>query len=428
MASHPDLAPGDLVVATEVRLADGATCTFPAARLLAGELQRAGLRAIAGPIRSVERVARGGAREQLAADGAVAVDMESGWLLEDYPLDGVAAVVRAVVDTARRELVSPWTPYGAWRAAQALRAAVPVLERWADTTAARRVVLASPRGFCAGVERAIDIVERALDRYGPPVYVRRQIIHNVHVVADLAERGAIFVDELDEVPGGSRVVFAAHGVAPSVRDEAGDRDLLPIDATCPLVAKVHSEVRRFAGRGFQVLLIGHADHEEVEGTVGEAPAAITVVEHADEVDAIEVADPERVAYVTQTTLAVDDVAEVVARLRERFPKLEGPPATTSATPPRTARTPPGRWPSSAISCSWWARATRRIPTGSSRSCTGRAARPTSSTTTARSSWPGSPVPAPSASPPARRPRRRWCSASSPPWGPSGPSRSRSAPS
>ena len=323
---HPDLEPGDLVVATEVRLADGATCSFPAARLLAGELQRAGLRAMAGPIRSVERLARGGAREQLAADGAVAVDMESGWLLEGYPLGGAAAVVRAVVDTARRELVSPWTPYGTWRAAQSLRAAMPVLERWADATRPPAAWCSPPRGASApawsGPSTSWSAPSTATARRSTSAARSSTTCTSS---PSWPSAGPSSSTSSTRCPTGSRVVFAAHGVAPSVRDEAGDRDLQAIDATCPLVAKVHAEVRRFAGRGFQVLLIGHADHEEVEGTVGEAPDAITVVGHPDDVDTIEVADPDRVAYVTQTTLAVDDVAEVVARLRDRFPKLEGPP-------------------------------------------------------------------------------------------------------
>ncbi len=187
------------------------------------------------------------------------------------------------------------------------------------------MILASPRGFCAGVERAIEVVERALDRFGPPVYVRRQIIHNRHVVAGLADRGAVFVEELDEVPDGSHVVFAAHGVSPAVREDAARRRLATVDATCPLVAKVHNEVRRFAARGFDVLVIGHADHEEVQGTMGEAPDAITLVEDVEAALTVPVRDPERVAYVTQTTLAVDEVADVVATLRGRFPSLEAPP-------------------------------------------------------------------------------------------------------
>jgi 4-hydroxy-3-methylbut-2-en-1-yl diphosphate reductase len=195
-----------------------------------------------------------------------------------------------------------------------------------DRPSRRTVLLAGPRSFCAGVERAIDIVERALDRYGAPVYVRRQIVHNTHVVRDLEARGARFVDELDAVPDGALVVIAAHGVAPEVHEEGHARGLRVIDATCPLVAKVHAEARRFARDGYRIVLVGHLDHEEVQGTVGEAPEAIEVVEEAGAAEQVQAADPERVAYLTQTTLAVDEVQEVVDALRARFPALTGPRA------------------------------------------------------------------------------------------------------
>ena len=189
---------------------------------------------------------------------------------------------------------------------------------------ARTILLASPRSFCAGVERAIAVVEQLLDRRGGPIYVRKQIVHNVHVVADLQARGAVFVDELDAVPDEATVVFSAHGVSPAVRTEAADRDLDVIDATCPLVTKVHAEARRFGARGDTVILIGHAGHEEVEGTLGEAPDQTVLVGTVEEVDQLEVADPARVSYLTQTTLAVDDTAEVIEALRARFPALRGP--------------------------------------------------------------------------------------------------------
>jgi 4-hydroxy-3-methylbut-2-enyl diphosphate reductase len=186
------------------------------------------------------------------------------------------------------------------------------------------VWLANPRSFCAGVERAIDIVERALDRYGSPVYVRRQIVHNAHVVGDLERRGAVFVSEVDEVPAGEVLVLAAHGVAPAVRAQASSRELTVIDATCPLVTKVHNEVRRYAGRGDTVLLIGHRDHEEVQGTVGEAPEHIIVVDDAAAAARVSPPDPGRVAYAMQTTLAVDEADEIAGILRDRFPSLRGP--------------------------------------------------------------------------------------------------------
>ncbi|MFZ0876810.1 MAG: 4-hydroxy-3-methylbut-2-enyl diphosphate reductase [Pseudonocardiaceae bacterium] len=186
------------------------------------------------------------------------------------------------------------------------------------------VLLAAPRSFCAGVERAIAVVEQLLDQRGGPIYVRKQIVHNLHVVADLQARGAVFVDELDAVPDGATVVFSAHGVSPMVRTEAADRGLEVIDATCPLVTKVHVEARRFATRGDTVILIGHAGHEEVEGTLGEAPGRTILVQNASEVAELEVADPGRVSYLTQTTLAVDDTVEIIKALRARFPALRGP--------------------------------------------------------------------------------------------------------
>ncbi len=189
-----------------------------------------------------------------------------------------------------------------------------------------KVLLAAPRGYCAGVERAVVTVEKALELYGPPIYVRKQIVHNVHVVADLERRGAIFVEETDEVPDGSRLVFSAHGVAPSVHEEAQRLNLLTIDATCPLVTKVHNEAKRFADSGYQILLIGHEGHEEVEGTAGEAPDAITVVDSPEAVDGLEL-DPDRpVAWLSQTTLSVDETMQTVDRLRSRLPMLIDPPS------------------------------------------------------------------------------------------------------
>jgi 4-hydroxy-3-methylbut-2-enyl diphosphate reductase len=188
------------------------------------------------------------------------------------------------------------------------------------------VLLAAPRSYCAGVERAVEIVEQLLRRHGPPIYVRKQIVHNSHVVADLESRGAVFVEELDNVPAGATVVFSAHGVSPAVREHAASHGLDVVDATCPLVAKVHSEARRFAARGDTVVLIGHAGHEEVEGTVGEAPAQTVLVASVAEVESLEVPDPARVSYLSQTTLAVDETAEIVGALRDKFPELKGPPS------------------------------------------------------------------------------------------------------
>jgi 4-hydroxy-3-methylbut-2-enyl diphosphate reductase len=187
-----------------------------------------------------------------------------------------------------------------------------------------RVLLAAPRGYCAGVERAVETVERALERHGAPVYVRKEIVHNTRVVRELRERGAIFVASENDVPEGAVVVFSAHGVAPAVHANARARRLATIDATCPLVTKVHAEARRYARDGYTVVLVGHAGHEEVEGTMGEAPAAIVLVESAEDVARLEVPDPDRVAYVTQTTLSVDETAAIVAALRAKFPHLHGP--------------------------------------------------------------------------------------------------------
>ena len=188
----------------------------------------------------------------------------------------------------------------------------------------KRVLLAAPRSFCAGVERAIEIVELALEQRGAPVYVRKQIVHNEHVVADLESRGAVFVDELDEIPAGATTVFSAHGVSPEVRRRAVERGLDVIDATCPLVSKVHAEARRFAAAGNTVFLIGHAGHEEIEGTYGEAPDATILVQDVREAGRVEAPDPGRVRYLTQTTLAVDETAEIIDTLRERYPALRGP--------------------------------------------------------------------------------------------------------
>src|SRR4051794_18671223 len=189
-----------------------------------------------------------------------------------------------------------------------------------------RVLLASPRGYCAGVDRAVLTVERALERYGAPVYVRKQIVHNSHVVARLERLGAVFVDETDEVPPEAVVVFSAHGVAPTVHEEAAARSLRTIDATCPLVTKVHAEARRFDREGFDILLIGHEGHEEVVGTTGEAPDRVHLVDGPAAVDTIEVRDPARVAWLSQTTLSVDETLETVAALRRRFPLLQDPPS------------------------------------------------------------------------------------------------------
>ena len=195
-----------------------------------------------------------------------------------------------------------------------------------SVTGSGRVLLAAPRGYCAGVDRAVIAVEKALDRYGSPVYVRKQIVHNVHVVKRLEEQGAVFVDEVSEVPEGSHIVFSAHGVSPAVVRAASDRGLQAIDATCPLVTKVHREAVRFARDDKQILLIGHHGHEEVEGTMGEAPERTTLVGSPEEADTVEVSDPDNLVWLSQTTLSVDETMETVRRLRVRFPNLADPPS------------------------------------------------------------------------------------------------------
>jgi 4-hydroxy-3-methylbut-2-en-1-yl diphosphate reductase len=322
-ALDPALSPGDLVVASEI-IGPNRRLPCPATGPLVAALRAAGLEPRVGPIASVDHVVSGSERGDLRRAGAIAVDMESAWLASaaaGRPL----AVIRAVVDTPGRELARPLaTMLGGLGALRTLQRSVPALHRWATGAGSRRVLLAAPRSFCAGVDRAVEIVERALDRYGPPVYVRKQIVHNVHVVRDLERRGAVFVESVQEVPEGKLVVFSAHGVSPAVREQAVRRKLRVIDATCPLVTKVHAEARRFARAGYSIVLVGHAGHEEIEGTSGEAPGSIRLLERPEDVEALGLDQADRVAYLTQTTLSVDEVDEVVERLRRRFPTLVGP--------------------------------------------------------------------------------------------------------
>jgi len=194
------------------------------------------------------------------------------------------------------------------------------------TIPVKKIILLRPRGFCAGVVRAIDVVKIALDLYGAPIYVRKEIVHNKHVVDELRTAGAIFVEELSEVPVGARVIFSAHGVAPTVRHEARERELQVIDAACPLVTKVHLEAVKFARKNYTIILIGHKDHDEVIGTLGEAPESTILVSTVQDVDQLKVKDPERISFITQTTLSLEETKDIVARLRERFPKIQGPAA------------------------------------------------------------------------------------------------------
>jgi 4-hydroxy-3-methylbut-2-enyl diphosphate reductase len=314
----PELHPGDIVVASEIHARDGrivAEC--PGAEVIAAMLRRQGLEARTGPIVSVRSPVIGRARRRLhRSSRALAVDMESAWLAPaaaGRPL----VVVRVVLD-------GPAGGIGAMRATSALKRVAAVLTEWGGHIHPRELVLAAPRASCAGVERAIEVVERALERYGPPVYMRKQIVHNRHVVSELERRGAVCVDQLDQIPDGATVVFSAHGVSPQVREQARRKRLNVVDATCPLVSKVHGEARRFAHNGYSIVLIGHDGHEEIEGTAGEAPDQIRIIASAEEVDELSIDDPSRVAYLTQTTLAVDETSGVVARLRDRFPDVVGP--------------------------------------------------------------------------------------------------------
>ncbi|MGB9282296.1 MAG: 4-hydroxy-3-methylbut-2-enyl diphosphate reductase [Pseudonocardiaceae bacterium] len=313
----PHVRAGDVVVATEVRSALPArSVEVASAPLLAGALRRLGLTVHTGAINSVSRIGH-----SLPGSDALAVDMESAQLAA---AGSPFAVVRTIVDTVDHPLWQLGTLPRGVTALRSLRACVPALELWAAATGPRAVVLAAPRSFCAGVARAIDTVDRALQRYGAPVYVRRQIVHNAHVVNELQQRGAVFVDEVDQVPAGSVLVFSAHGVSPAVRQDAAAGGGTVIDATCPLVTKVHSEIRRYAKRDNTVFLIGHADHEEVQGSLGEAPDDVIVVPDVGTAQRVAPRDPSKVAYTMQTTLAVDEAEEIAGILRDRFPTLSAP--------------------------------------------------------------------------------------------------------
>jgi 4-hydroxy-3-methylbut-2-enyl diphosphate reductase len=321
-----DLGPGDVVVADMVRAPEG-EIRLASPALLASHLRESGLRVRCGSLYRSERVVRGEPlRILLARTGSLAVDMESfeaGFSLGTLP--GMA-IVRVISDGPAFELGTSSFLRSLPKALESLRqAAGAVADFLSMYVPGREVVLAEPRSFCAGVERAIEIVERALEIYGAPVYVRKEIVHNKHVVSALADKGAVFVDEVDEVPEGATVIFSAHGVSPAVRRLAEERRLDVIDATCPLVTKVHQEARRFASRGYQIVLIGHRDHEETEGTLGEVPG-MRLVQGVEEARMVELPAQGRLAYLTQTTLAVDEVEEIVGELRKRRPDIEGPPA------------------------------------------------------------------------------------------------------
>ncbi|MFI1801076.1 4-hydroxy-3-methylbut-2-enyl diphosphate reductase [Streptomyces sp. NPDC020379] len=302
------LAGGEVMVATELAIPGHETVPCPAAPLLAGTFTRAGHPVRTGPVCLLP--------EGTPSSFHVAIAPKAP--------TGVPAGARSRPGGAAVLAAGP-APASGLPGAEGF--AQGIVQQWARAVRPRTVLLASPRSLCAGVERAIEVVEALLERHagaGRPVFVRRQIVHNTHVVRDLESRGAVFVEELDEVPDGAVVVFSAHGVSPQVREEAVRRGLEVVDATCPLVTKVHSEARRFAARGDTVVLVGHAGHEEVEGTLGEAPEATVLVQSPDDVTALRVPDPARVSYLTQTTLALDETAEIITALEKRFPGIRGP--------------------------------------------------------------------------------------------------------
>jgi 4-hydroxy-3-methylbut-2-enyl diphosphate reductase len=316
------LQPGDVVVASEVRGPDGSR-PCASAPMLAAQLRRAGLSVQIGPVVSVDHIVAGKERNRLAASGALAVDMESSWLADQAPQPALA-VVRVVADSADAPL---WRPATLGRLAYALdRLSLlgPALQAWCAAVGERHIRLPGPHSFCAGVVRAIDIVNYALQQRGAPIYVRKEIVHNRHVVTELRQAGAVFVDELCDVPDGSTVVFSAHGVAPSVRSEAAQRRLQVIDATCPLVSKVHAEARRFADDDHTILFIGHHGHDETVGTMGERPDRTVLVQTVADAERVQVVDRDRVSYLVQTTLAADEVDGIVDVLHRRFPALRGP--------------------------------------------------------------------------------------------------------
>jgi len=319
-ALAPQLVPGDLIIASELRNTESATTRhIPAAALLSAEFKRSRVAAHTGPVVTSATYVRASQRSVLAISGALAVDMESSWVM-DYLPNNPLAVVRSISDTTTRGPVR-----GGLRALGSLSATRGPLERWARACGEHEIILASPRSFCAGVERAIETVERAIDQFGAPVFVRRQIVHNLHVVRRLQRMGAVFVEEIDDVPDGAVVVLAAHGVSPEVRRQVVERpSLRVIDATCPLVTKVHMEARRYAHQGYNLVLIGHVEHEEVEGTLGEAPDRIRVVPTVEDVALLDFERDQPIAFLTQTTLATDETAEIVDALRDVYPNIAAP--------------------------------------------------------------------------------------------------------
>jgi 4-hydroxy-3-methylbut-2-enyl diphosphate reductase len=341
-ATNEELSSGDVVVATEVLSETGTfELSKPLAMALCGSLTKVlaplGKRAVIGKIWSGKRPVLGRkARESLGVRGVLAAEMEAAFLLggEGGPVaispvaddmrpgsvftGQLSGIVRVVLDSSHG-----FSPSSLSEAKRSLGEVAPVIATWGSVLGERELLLASPRSWCAGVERAVAVVERALERFGAPVFVRRQIVHNRRVVEALEAKGAVFVEELDEVPESATVVFSAHGVSPAVREQAAKRGLRVIDATCPLVAKVHLEARRWLKKGYTVLLAGHEGHDEVEGTLGEDPS-IRLVQSAGDLRSLEVPDPTKVALLSQTTLAVDEVNELARVVERKFPDAKTP--------------------------------------------------------------------------------------------------------
>jgi 4-hydroxy-3-methylbut-2-en-1-yl diphosphate reductase len=318
-AVRPDIKPGEVVVATEVHGPDGVVA-LPSAQALAQAFHACGMTTHSGPILSLDHVVRGDERTRLAAAGYVAVDMESYWLLAD--LGGRPACVCRVVLDAPAHGVIRGGARGDWlRAYRTLKLIRPVLETWARSLGPRSVLIAAPRSFCGGVEAAIEITEEALEKFGAPIYVLHEIVHNKHVVNSFRDRGVVFVREIDDVPVGGTVVFSAHGVGQTEREKADSRNLRVVDATCPLVARVHSKAKRFAREGREVVLIGKRGHDEIEGVMGEAPDAMHLVEGLEDIDKLQLNGKSDIAVLTQTTLIPHQVESLVKALKGRFPEL-----------------------------------------------------------------------------------------------------------
>lgn len=332
----PGVDRGDIIVASEVRGPNGAVIVLPSAPAVAQALRLAGLNVRVGPILSVKHAVFGSRRGRLGRSGAMGIDMESYWLLQgltdvdQHGKDPVAAsasfcVIRAVSDTIGAGLFGGMVPTGWLKACRSLRRCGAALEVWASAVGSRQVLLARPRSFCGGVKGAIRLTEEALAINGAPVYVLHEIVHNRHVVDHFKERGVVFVPDIAEVPAGELLVFSAHGVGQAERERAARRGLRVVDATCPLVAKVHAKAKSFAERGLHVVLIGKKGHDEVMGVMGEAPDSIQLVENLEDIEQLDLDGGRNIAVLTQTTLIPHQVEDLIAALEQRFPGRIVPP-------------------------------------------------------------------------------------------------------